>query len=93
MTGIGRATAIALAKAGWSVVLFARRLEQLRETREQCEDPERCLCFEGDVTNELSVQELFRFTLSKLGMDPALVLCRTLHDMISLQAVWICYST
>ncbi|KAK7689826.1 hypothetical protein QCA50_006465 [Cerrena zonata] len=66
-SGIGRATAIALSKAGWSIVLFARRLDQLRETQGQCEDPSRCLCFEGDVSNESSVQELFRYTISKLG--------------------------
>ena len=34
-TGIGRATAIALGHAGWSVVITARRKEQLDETASQ----------------------------------------------------------
>ncbi|CAL1713513.1 unnamed protein product [Somion occarium] len=66
-SGIGRATAIALSQAGWSIVLFARRMDQLRETRDLCADPSRSLCFEGDVTDEKSVQELFRFTINNLG--------------------------
>ena len=80
LTGIGRDTAIALSKAGWSIVLFARRLDQLRETRDLCDDPSRCLYFEGDVTSESSVQELFRFTLSKLGK-------RTLTSITSVQGL------
>ncbi|KAI0073497.1 NAD(P)-binding protein [Panus rudis PR-1116 ss-1] len=66
-SGIGRETAIALSHAGWSVVIFARRLAQLQETQQSCSDPSKCLCFEGDVTNESSVRDLFQYALEKLG--------------------------
>ncbi len=69
-TGIGRATAVALSNAGWSTVLFARRLEQLNETKAQCKDPEQCSVIEGDVTKEEDVRHLFQRALERFGQFP-----------------------
>ena len=61
--GVGRATAIALNRAGWSVVVFARRKPELEETRTLCPTPDKVAYFVGDVTSEKSVQELFEFAV------------------------------
>jgi len=66
-SGIGRASAIALSKQGWSIVLFARRVESLEETKALCTDPSKCLCIQGDVQNEEEVATLFRETLAHFG--------------------------
>jgi len=66
-SGIGRASAIALSKAGWSVVLFARRLSDLNETKSLCANPEKCLVVEGDVTSEDDVVRLFEEAVSQFG--------------------------
>ncbi|KAI0682805.1 short-chain dehydrogenase/reductase SDR [Cytidiella melzeri] len=65
--GIGRATAVTLASAGWSVVLFARRAEQLEETKALCPDPSKCLLVQGDVTNEAEVIKLFASAVEQFG--------------------------
>ncbi|KIY71735.1 NAD(P)-binding protein [Cylindrobasidium torrendii FP15055 ss-10] len=65
--GIGRATAIALSKAGWSILLTARNEANLEETRQLCETPENCLPIAGDVTNEDFVKTLFERTAEHFG--------------------------
>ena len=66
--GIGRATAIALAQAGWSVAIVARRVDKLRETSELCGgDSSKVYVFEGDVTQEDDVTRLFRTTVEHFG--------------------------
>ena len=66
--GIGRATAIALAQAGWSLTIVARRADKLRETAELCGDAAHLVyAFEGDVTNEDNVAALFRVTVERFG--------------------------
>ena len=67
VSGIGRASAIALANAGWSLALFARRAEQLQETQAQCPHPDKVLLISGDVTNEEAVVDLFRSTVQRFG--------------------------
>ncbi|PCH40374.1 short-chain dehydrogenase/reductase SDR [Wolfiporia cocos MD-104 SS10] len=66
-SGIGRTSAIALSKAGWSIALFARRIDSLLETKSLCADPERILAVQGDVTNEEDVKNLFKATVDKFG--------------------------
>ncbi len=57
-SGIGRATALALAARGYSLVLAGRRAEQLAETAALA-SPAPCLTVPCDVTNEAEVQALF----------------------------------
>jgi len=66
-SGIGRASAIALSKAGWSLVLFARRLDKLIETQNLCRNPEQIVVVQGDVTDGGSVKGLFQQTLERYG--------------------------
>ncbi|CAD6584370.1 MAG: hypothetical protein CYPHOPRED_002674 [Cyphobasidiales sp. Tagirdzhanova-0007] len=54
--GIGRATAIALGHAGWSVVITARRKEQLDETASQIKS---CHTVVADLTHPTAVEQLF----------------------------------
>ena len=67
MIGIGRETAITLARAGWSLVLFARRGAQLLETKQACPDPDSCIIVEGDVTSEEDVRKLFELAVERFG--------------------------
>ncbi|KAJ7638314.1 hypothetical protein FB45DRAFT_902499, partial [Roridomyces roridus] len=64
VTGIGRASAVALSKAGWNVVLTARRLEALEETASLCETT---LVLAGDITDEEFVKKLFQETVERFG--------------------------
>ncbi|KAF8211702.1 hypothetical protein K438DRAFT_1903575 [Mycena galopus ATCC 62051] len=64
---IGRESAIALSKAGWNVVLTARRAEALRETSLLCDSLETCLVLAGDVTDEEFVKKLFSETVARFG--------------------------
>ncbi|TFY65061.1 hypothetical protein EVJ58_g2206 [Rhodofomes roseus] len=66
-SGIGRSSAIALSKAGWSIALYARRLENLQETKSLCANPDQILVVQGDVTDEESVINLFRRTVEHFG--------------------------
>ncbi|OBZ71595.1 Glucose 1-dehydrogenase 3 [Grifola frondosa] len=66
-SGIGRATAFSLSRDGWSIVLFARRLEKLQETQKMCEDPFKCFIVQGDVSSEEDVLRLFRETVEHFG--------------------------
>lgn len=60
-SGIGRATALACAERGATVVLAARREEPLRELAAECERlGGRALAVPTDVTNEGAVQTLAR---------------------------------
>jgi NAD(P)-dependent dehydrogenase (short-subunit alcohol dehydrogenase family) len=59
-SGIGRAAALALAGAGWTVVLAGRRAEALAETRALATTPDRHLAVATDVTDAASVEALFR---------------------------------
>ena len=60
--GIGKHSAIALSKAGWNVVLIARRERELQETAAQCPNP--VLVLAGDITNESFVKEAFEMAKS-----------------------------
>jgi NAD(P)-dependent dehydrogenase (short-subunit alcohol dehydrogenase family) len=59
-TGIGRATALALLKEGYSVVLAGRRAEALKQTvAEAGRDSSSTLTVPTDVSNPSSVRDLF----------------------------------
>ena len=56
-TGVGRATAIKLSDAGFSVILIGRRRGKLEETKKVCND--QALVFPMDVSNEVDVKKCF----------------------------------
>jgi len=67
-TGIGKATSLALLKAGYSVVLAGRRLDLLEQTRlEAGADGARALAVSADVSDEESVRRLFDETKKTFG--------------------------
>lgn len=72
-SGVGRATAIALAGRGWGVALVGRREAPLRETARACGGDEQCLVTPADVADEGSVATLAAQVLSKWGWLDALV--------------------
>lgn len=66
-SGIGREAALALARAGWSLVLFSRRATLLEDTKRACPDPDACLVVEGDVCSEEDVVRLFQQAVERFG--------------------------
>ncbi len=66
-TGVGRAAAIALLKAGYSVALAGRRVEVLDETAEMSGAAERALSVPTDVADADAVHSLFETTVQKFG--------------------------
>ena len=64
-SGIGRACAIALSKAGYAVVLAGRRVETLQEAAKEMSG--ETLCVATDVTDPKSVSHLFAETKKKFG--------------------------
>ena len=64
-SGIGKASAIELSKAGWNVVLTARREAELNEVAQACPSP--TLVVPGDVTDPDFVKALFSETIKKFG--------------------------
>ncbi|MBS1828112.1 MAG: SDR family oxidoreductase [Acidobacteria bacterium] len=67
-SGIGRASALALHKAGYAVVLAGRRAEELRRTVEMAGDAQgRMLAVPTDVSSEEAVRALFALTKETYG--------------------------
>lgn len=66
-TGIGKATALALARAGYSVVLAGRRREPLDQTRDESGAADRALAVPTNVADPTSVQNLFAETKRAFG--------------------------
>ena len=58
-SGVGRAAALALMKAGFTVVLAGRRLDKLEETRKLGDQIGKSLCVPADMTNPGSIAALF----------------------------------
>ena len=56
-TGVGRATAIKLSDAGFTVILIGRRKGKLEQTKKFCND--QALVFPMDVSNEVDVKKCF----------------------------------
>src|SRR5260370_13738572 len=66
-SGIGRASALALLKEGYRVVLAGRRGNQLDETASRSGAGDRALAVPTDVSNPSSVAALFEATRGKFG--------------------------
>ncbi|PWN48064.1 NAD(P)-binding protein, partial [Violaceomyces palustris] len=70
-SGIGRSAAVALAKAGWNVVVTGRRVEQLQESVDlidQAAERKGAGKFvQGELTKEEVVQDTFSQTLKEYG--------------------------
>ena len=67
-TGIGRASALALLRDGFSVALAGRRIEGLEKTKDQAGDAApRVLTVSTDVGDPSSVQALFAKTVEAFG--------------------------
>jgi NAD(P)-dependent dehydrogenase (short-subunit alcohol dehydrogenase family) len=67
-SGIGRATALALLREGYAVVLAGRRLDALKTTvAESGSDNIRALAVATDVTEPLAVHSLFEKTRAAFG--------------------------
>lgn len=64
-SGIGRATAMALSKAEWTLVLAGRREDQLIATADLCEGA--TFIVPADISDLASVQLLFQKTKNKYG--------------------------
>jgi len=65
--GIGKASALALIAAGWSVVLTARRAGELEAAVKSCAAPDRGLAVPSDVGDPESVKALFARAKQKFG--------------------------
>lgn len=67
-SGIGRAVAVTLHSAGYTVVLAGRRLDALKDTAAQAGDTDgRAHCVATDVSNPQQVKALFDFVREHLG--------------------------
>ena len=71
--GIGRACALALAKAGASVALLARNQQKLEETAQEITGPGRSLVRAVDVADEEQVKATFKAVIAELGKIDILV--------------------
>jgi NAD(P)-dependent dehydrogenase (short-subunit alcohol dehydrogenase family) len=66
-SGIGKATSLALLKAGYAVVLAGRRGDLLRRVSGESGAGDRALAVETDVANPDAVKNLFARTLATFG--------------------------
>lgn len=66
-TGIGKYTALALLDAGYKVVLSGRRQDKLESAVENAKAKAHSLCVSCDVSDPVSVKNLFDKTLESFG--------------------------
>ena len=66
-SGIGSATALALLRAGYAVVLAGRRADALQQTLAQAPAEADTLAVPTDVRDEMAVAALFRRTVERFG--------------------------
>jgi NAD(P)-dependent dehydrogenase (short-subunit alcohol dehydrogenase family) len=73
-TGIGQASAVRFAEAGWSVGIGGRRVERLDETKSLVETAGgRCLSHRLEVADSASVEQFFTTIESRFGTVDAVV--------------------
>ncbi len=70
-SGVGRATAVALAEQGWSVVLVGRRQSALAETAKLC--GKNILVCPCDLRKAIAVKQMVKKASTKFGFVSALV--------------------
>ena len=66
-SGIGRASALALASDGWTVVVTARRQAELDETVKLMKDPKKGLAIAADLSKSEDVVRVFATIKEKFG--------------------------
>ena len=66
-SGIGKSCALALARAGWRVVLAGRRADALEQVAVQAGGGDALLAVPTDVTQPAQVDALFAATLARFG--------------------------
>ena len=67
-SGVGRASALALLREGWTVVLTGRRMERLEETRQMAgDDAVRTLAVVCDVSDADAIASLFERVREEYG--------------------------
>ncbi|HEX7881121.1 MAG TPA: SDR family oxidoreductase [Afipia sp.] len=66
-SGIGRASSLALMKAGFSLVLAGRRKDALEDTAKQGKDLGKSLVVPSDMTDPASIAALFAKTMEVFG--------------------------
>ena len=66
-SGIGKATSLALLKAGYAVVLAGRRMDRLQQVADESAAGGRVLAVATDVSNADSVKQLFERAQSTYG--------------------------
>jgi 3-oxoacyl-[acyl-carrier protein] reductase len=84
--GIGQATALKLAKAGYNVALVARSTEQLRQTVALCakESPIQSAIETADVSDASAIAGVVERTLSRWGRVDALVHSAGLAPLVAI---------
>jgi len=85
-SGIGRESAVALSKAGWNLVLTARRLDQLNETAQLCLG--ETLVLAGSITDEPFVKSVFEAATARFGR---LDLLFNVNTLFTLNVIWNFY--
>lgn len=66
-SGIGKGCALALAKAGFAVVMTARRKDKLEEAAAEGSKDGKCLAIPSDMTDPASIEALFATVKKEFG--------------------------
>ncbi len=66
-TGVGRGAALALSKAGYTVVLAGRRIDKLEEVAKEAAATGKTLCVSTDLADPASITALFAKTRTTFG--------------------------
>ncbi|CAJ0580483.1 unnamed protein product, partial [Mesorhabditis spiculigera] len=76
-SGIGRATAVALAKKGYAIAITGRSQDELEKTKKASTDAgcpaDKVIIIQGDLTERATAEKIVEETVSKLGGVDVLV--------------------